>query len=87
MKWIIDDAGDLVNLEYIAVIALNPLSAEQADEFLTGSTNEVLAIDIDGNSYRLAHGTELACKTVRESIKGQLSNPDMLLVQPPEVVR
>lgn len=70
MNWTEDDAGDLINLDLMESVSLNPLSEEQGAP--EGATHELVAINADNESYRLAAGTEAECKMARNLLKERL---------------
>lgn len=71
MKWIEDDAKDLVNLSLCEAVILAPIT-EQEQEAPEGHTHEVLALQPDQRSYRLASGKETECRLVMQNISKYL---------------
>ena len=73
-NWIRDDSGDLVNLNLIEAVVLNPIGEDQ--EGPQGHTHELLAINQENTSYRLTSGDEGHCRNLLAVIAQSVSPID-----------
>ena len=69
--YIVDDAGDLVNLHKMESIAVFKLEHEQLAE--EGHTHEVLALNGKAESYRMTSGTEEECRKYLRGVAEHLA--------------
>lgn len=70
MNWTLDDAGDLINLDHIQAIVMNPTVDEEP-----GMDYEIIAINSKDESYRLLASTEAACRDRMSSLRLRLMPP------------
>lgn len=78
MRFIIDDAGDIINLSWIEIIQVAELQPEQ--EAPEGHTHEVLAVNPSQESYRIFSGTKAQCEEKRLDISKELLRSTSLLL-------
>lgn len=75
MKWLKDEAGDLINADHIELITMVELEQVQEEEHpeYTNKAYEVLAINNKDESYRLYIGTEEGCRAELSSLRSWLT--------------
>lgn len=79
--WIIDDCGDLVNLEHMEAIIMRVI--EEEDSKPEGHTHELLAVNTHQETYRIASGTEESCKAIKDHFIKQLGIVTVTLIPCP----